>query len=145
MKIYFAAPFTRGPFVARLHETVREIGHEPTSRWCLESNGKPDKLSTMSLVNRARHLAENDADIAAADILVAIVVRGLGKEMFAEATLARLLDKPIYWVGDEDDMPLSAFRVGSLVIPGTALLLETLREVTGPHGLDRVRCSMRQV
>lgn len=145
MKIYFAAPFAFGPYVANVHERAVELGHEPTSRWVDYATGSPDGLHRMMWSERSRLIAENDSDIGRADILVAFVIAGHGKEMFCEAALARSLGKPVYWVGHESVMPLSAFRVGASVLADQSALYEVLRLTAGPDGLDRVRLSMRQV
>ena len=145
MKIYFAAPFAFGPYVAQVHERSIELGHQPTSRWVDYATGSPDALDKMPLSERARLLAENDGDIGRADILVAFVIVGHGKEMYCEATLARMLGKPVLWVGHESTMPLSAFRVGATVLVDQSALFQVLRDTAGQDGLDRVRISMRQV
>lgn len=147
MKIYVAAPFEHGPRVRELHDKLRELGHEPTARWVEVATGDKDCLHLTSIERIKRSYAENDEDVAASDLLVALVAPGLGKEMFCEAALARQLGKPIYWVGQEQWMPLSAYRpmsARSQDVPSLLCLLEELsRPKDGLDSLERVRRSMR--
>lgn len=142
MKIYFAAPFTLGPYVLKLHDLARELGHEPTSTWASEASGEPDTLDELADGRRLALMVQNDADVERADLLVAIVVSGLGKEMFCEATLARFRGLPIYWVGPERALPLSAFRPGSTRMPDDTHLKARLRDLAGPDGVERLHASV---
>lgn len=143
MKIYFAAPFTLGPYVERLHVRAATLGHEPVSSWVASALGQVDNLPMKSQRERDEILEQNDSDVERADILVAIVVPGLGKEMFCEAALARLLGKPIYWIGREGDMPASAGRAGAAILPDDLALMAILQETAGADGLQRVRFALR--
>ena len=147
MKIYFAAPYSMGAYVLWLQDKAVEIGHESTSSWVEQSAASDglDLLPTMSHQQRAWFIDQNDRDVKRADLLVAVVARGLGKEMFCEAALAHNLGIPVYWVGPEDLMPLSAWRVGSAIVPDDTALLAVLRDLAGVDGPHRVRCAVRQV
>lgn len=145
MKIYVAAPFEKGPFVLSLHSKLEALGHEPVSRWAHEAGGGKDALHTLSQQALLGLCAINDKDVVRADVLVALVSPGLGKEMYCEAAFARLLGKPIVWVGDEAWMPLSAFRRKSRRVQDVAALLVLMGDLVGADGLERFIVSLEQV
>lgn len=113
--IYVAAPYSRGVREARaVYEAIFERGHVSTSRWIPEATEYEDLLS-MSEGARLLTAARNDADVLSSDGLVALCFPNEGREMFAEAALARLHEIPILWIAkDLKTLPLSAFREGSL-------------------------------
>ena len=143
MKIYFAAPFERGPMVASLIASARDLGHESTARWVAEANGQKDALHKLPKSKISELYQGNDDDVRSADVVVALVSPGLGKEMFCEVALARILGKPIFWVGSEEWMPLSAYRPMSLRVENVRELLAHLTELSGEGGLERVMIAMR--
>ncbi len=145
MRIYFAAPFTFGPYVLKLHERARELGHEPTSSWANVAHGNPEQLAALTPAGRREIIRQNDSDVERADMLVAVLVAGQGKEMFCETTLARFRGMPICWMGPDRAMPLSAYRRGSMRVPDETHLLAVLRDLTGEGAAERLLASLEQI
>ncbi len=145
MKIYVAAPYQRGPFVRDLHRRLTEMGHVPVSSWARDTDGGPDGLPSLTFERIQGHIRENDEDIESSDILIALVTPGLGKEMYCETALGRMLGKPVFWVGQEEWMPLSSYRQGSRRFESVAVLMEAMKELSGADGLVKVWSSMKAV
>jgi len=117
MKIYVAAPYLKADVVREFHQRLREDGFDVTSSWAetpAVMGGLPEDLPSMRQGQREEIAAENDEGVARANAVVALCYKGLGKEMYCECTLARLLGKPVIWVADDISiLPLSAFRRGA--------------------------------
>lgn len=145
MKIYVAAPFENGPIVRELHERLSSLGHEPVGRWVAEAGGGKDGLHRLSISKISSLLDTNDEDVVSSDVLVALVTPGMGKEMFCEAALARLLRKPVIWVGREEWLPLSAFRPGAWRTESIATLMSMLKDLATTDGVERLWVSFRQL
>lgn len=143
MKIYVAAPFIKADEVRDFHRALGERGFGVTSDWAhsAEANG-PEDLVSMRQGEREEIANHNDECVANAHAVVALCYRGLGKEMFCECTLARLLGKPVVWVGDPAIMPLSAFRRGSVRVTHLELALQTLVAMKA-RALPEIRISTR--
>ena len=110
-RVYVAAPFGRGPFVARVvHPALAARGLEATSSWVATADGAPERLDALPL-ERVRAIAErNDADLASSQVVLVLGDVGTGREMYAEARIAIALGLPVVWVGPP--YPLSAYREG---------------------------------
>ncbi len=110
-RVYVAAPFGRGPFVAReVHPALAARGFACTSSWCATADGAPERLDELP-IERVRAIAErNDGDLASSDAVIVLGELGTGREMYAEARIAIALGLPVVWVGPP--FPLSAYREG---------------------------------
>ena len=113
--IYVAAPYHLGKTDAlSVYHKIFDLGHVSSSRWILAAEDEEDLLSK-SDAEIEFACAQNDADVRSSDGLVALCFPGEGREMFAEAALARLCGIPILWVAEDfSTLSLSAFRHGSL-------------------------------
>lgn len=143
MKIYVAAPFARASYADTMATRLSAFGHKITSGWHVEVDG-PENLPALSISERQAIAATNDRDVVSADVVVAFVFPGEGKEMYCECAFARMLGKPVVWVGDEARMPLSAFRAGAMVCTSTERLMGVFSELTGGDGIDRLRIAVHQ-
>lgn len=120
MRVYVAAPYKMSSVVRAFHRELRENSFDVTSGWAetpAAVDGVPENLPSMSRAQIDDIAADNDEGVHAAHAVVALCYPGLGKEMFCECALARLLEKKIVWVsmtGDLRSLPLSAFRRGSV-------------------------------
>lgn len=109
MHIYVAAPYGRGSEVLPIHADIKARGHDFTSEWALHAH-KPDALPKDSPEVRHSTYRQNIECIRRADITVAVVYPGEGKEMFCEAAVTMFFGYDVYWIGKEEHMPLSAFQ-----------------------------------
>lgn len=124
LRVYIAAPYSLGSYCrAVVQPALEEIGSVVCSSWHATANG-PEDLVAMSQEERARIIAANASDLDAADIVLAIVEPGLGKEMFAECARALMCGKDVVWIGKQRHMPLSAWSNPDAIV---ATLNDALR------------------
>lgn len=132
-RVYVAAPFGRGPFVAgEVHPPLAARGLACTSSWVASANGAPERLDELPL-ERVRAIAErNDADLASSDLVIVLGDVGTGREMYAEARIAIALGLPVVWVGPP--FPLSAYREGVVRVRSVEEALAAVDVLTGQSG-----------
>lgn len=132
-RIYVAAPFGRGPFVAgEVHPALAARGFSCTSSWVGSANGAPERLDELP-IERVRAIAErNDADLASSDLVIVLGDVGTGREMYAEARIAIALGLPVVWVGPP--FPLSAYREGVVRVRSMEEALAAAETLTGLAG-----------
>jgi hypothetical protein len=128
-RVYVAAPFGRGPFVAgAVHPALAARGFACTSSWVASASGAPERLDELPL-ERVRAIAErNDADLAGSDVVIVLGEAGTGREMYAEARIAIALGLPVVWVGPP--FPLSAYREGVVRVRDVEAALATVEALT---------------
>ena len=133
MRVYVAAPYAMSGVVRSFHQRLREDGFGVTSSWAetpSAADSVPEDLPSMSRSQHEEISTENDEGVASAHVVVALCYRGLGKEMFCECALARLLGRPIVWVADDlQILPLSAFRRGSVRVNSVDLAVPVLASI----------------
>lgn len=95
---YAAGPFSSAPFIrASVHERLRAIGVEPTSRWAEEADG-PEDFSRFSPERLQSIAASNDADLRGSDVLLLVDLAGTGRETYGELARAQIWGKPVVWL-----------------------------------------------
>ncbi len=124
--IYVAAPYEDAGYVREhVHERLRALGFEPTSRWAETARG-PEDFARFS-ADELRVIAEgNDLDVAGSKAVLVLARAGAGGEMFAEARLALAMGIPCIWVGRRT---LSAWRLGVVRAADLDEALEILAKV----------------
>lgn len=132
-RVYVAAPFGRGPVVAReVHPALAARGFACTSSWVASADGEPERLDELP-IERVRAIAErNDADLAGSDVVVVLGEVGAGREMYSEARIAIALGLPVVWVGPP--FPLSAYREGVVRVRNVDEALAAVDVLTGRSG-----------
>ena len=70
----------------------------------------------------------NDADVAAANLVIVLARPGAGGEMFAECRYALTMRKPVYWTGR---LTLSAWREGVTRFGSLEELLASVETLAG--------------
>lgn len=99
MKVYVAAPYDAAGFVREhVHERLRSIGLDPTSRWAEHALG-PENFDHFSPADLRLIAEANDRDVERSDVVLVIARAAAGGEMFAEARYALMLGKHLVWVG----------------------------------------------
>jgi hypothetical protein len=131
-RVYVAAPYARGPFVADVvHPALRARGLAPASSWALRADGTPERLERLPL-DTVRAIAErNDADLAGSDLVLVLGDEGTGREMYAEARIAIALGLPVVWLGPP--YPLSAYREGVVRVLALDEALAALSVLAAPR------------
>jgi hypothetical protein len=115
LKVYVAAPFRLGLEVLRIHDMLTRLQVEPVSSWAyVAAAQRGNEDLHLRPVDEIRSIARvNDAAVLSADVVLAIVVPGAGREMYSECTRAELNGIPVLWHGEAAAFPLSAYRDGS--------------------------------
>lgn len=109
IRVYVAGPYSSASFIREhVHERLRQLRMEPTSRWADDAHGAED-FSKFSPERLREFGLSNDADVARADALLLVDLAGMGRETYAEMRLALILGKPVIWLGRH---ALSAYRDG---------------------------------
>ena len=107
-RCYVAAPYADTDIVRSVHDRLRALDIEPTSRWADNATG-PESFAGLSPED-LRGIAEaNDRDLARANVVLVLSRHGAGAETYAEARYALTLGLPVVWVGR---LTLSAWRAG---------------------------------
>jgi hypothetical protein len=127
-RVYVAAPYGDASLVRRVHDLLRRLRLEPTSRWAENALGA-ENIETLPL-DVVQALAEvNDRDLLDADAVLVLPRDGAGREMYAEARLALEHRIPVFWSGRP--LCLSSFRAGvrrcSDLVDAVLALLELAR------------------
>lgn len=130
-RVYCAAPYEDAGFVREhVHDRLRALGFEPSSRWAESAFGHEDLTSFTTLTLR-RIAAGNDADIDGSAALLMLARKGAGGECFAEAARALLRGIPVVWVGRRT---LSAWREGVVRVDDLDDALQALLVITKGMG-----------
>ncbi len=100
LNVYIAAPFGRGPTIARgLATALENLGCRVVSSWIdvAIAMGGVERLSDEA---EARAVARtNDRDLDSAHVVLVLAFAGEGREMFAEARMAVEHGIPVVWCG----------------------------------------------
>lgn len=105
-RIYVAAPFQDKLYVRNVvHRKLVEAELRPVSTWA-NSDAEEDFQDEQVLANA---ICENDTQLACCDAVLVLARPGAGGEMFAEARIALVWGKPVFWVGRR---VLTTFRRG---------------------------------
>lgn len=128
MKIYVASPYATAKEVRELHARLKELGHEPTSRWAEVAAQHDDKedFSLFTPDDLQRIARDNDCDLYEAESVVVWSRPVGGRETYAEAARAQVAGKIVYWVGTKS---LSAFRPRTTYLPTIDDFLYFLRSL----------------
>ena len=127
LSVYCAAPYEDAQLVRQVHGRLRLMGATVTSRWAEEAIGAEDFAKFTPSVLQA--IAEaNDADVAAANLVIVLARPGAGGEMFAECRYALTMRKPVYWTGR---LTLSAWREGVTRFGSLEELLASVETLAG--------------
>jgi len=108
LPVYVAAPYSEGALVREMHATISWLGGRPTSRWAEQAIGTED-FSKHTPEELRAIAADNDADIAAADVTLLYDPAGIGREAYADARYALLLERAVVWCSPRG---ISGFRAG---------------------------------
>ena len=127
LSVYCAAPYEDAQLVRQVHGRLRLMGATVTSRWAEEAIGAEDFAKFTPSVLQA--IAEaNDADVAAANLVIVLARPGAGGEMFAECRYALTMRTPVYWTGR---LTLSAWREGVTRFGSLEELLASVETLAG--------------
>ena len=101
MKVFISAPFERWREAQSAQQGLILEGFECTSTWIEKAQCLgPDDFSKFTRAELHGHCKENRAEIAEADICLAMTYKGEGGEMFAEIEAARERGAYVVWYGE---------------------------------------------
>lgn len=99
-RIYVATRFEMWRTALDVHEALRLVGHEPTSRWVGIAKSLDGQCDAVSSPGERRSNAQMDLkDIARSDVLLVLVPTEGGTGMWVELGYAYALGKRIHCVG----------------------------------------------
>lgn len=131
MKVFVAAAWLESARVRELHSSLRAIDIEVLSIWAEKDGaiaGSSEDLASLSDGELLTLWYENREGIADCDVFI-ILADTPGREAFAEAEYARILGKPIVWVG-RDTLTTATPKTGTYYrVDSDAEALQTVRDL----------------
>lgn len=124
LRVYIAAPFEDAARVRSLHRLLRAaFGITGVSQWAEKAEERA-AVGTPSQFRAIRR--ENITDLESADLVLALIRHGAGREMFAEIGHALAKTIPLIWCGPP--IGLSAFEQGVTIVDDIDQAIAIVRE-----------------